>query len=135
MWLFDSIRDKAIDELSQLVREPVSRILLSRTFNIPGWTEPALLSLAQQDSFASVELQALGWDTIAKLFKVRESVVFSDCSCDCYYCIHGHGPTVVDENPNAHPAGSRPAAVSTTVLRRSFDFRQKIEEVFGTDLH
>ncbi|KAI0806594.1 hypothetical protein C8Q74DRAFT_1212783 [Fomes fomentarius] len=135
MWLFDNIRDKAINELSQLVPEPVSRILLSRSFNIPGWTESALLSLAQQDSLAAAELQPLGWDTIAKLIKVRESVVFSGCSCDCIYCIHAHGPIIVDGNPNAHPAVSRSAAVSTAALRRSFDFCEKIEEVFGTDLH
>ncbi len=133
MWLFDSIRDKAIEELSQLVCEPVSRIILSRSFNIHGWTEPALLSLAQQDTLAAAELQPLGWDTAAKLIEVRESVVFSGCSCDCVYCTHAHGPIVVNGNPNAHPAGSRPAAVSAAALRRSFDFRQKIEEIFGTD--
>ena len=134
MWFFDAIRDKAINELTRLVRDPVSRIVLARRFQIPGWTEPALISLAQQETLASTELEALGWAMAAKLFQVRESVVFSGtCACGCNYCSVAHGPAAANGHP--HVAGSRPTAVSAATLRKAFDFTQKIREVFGTDLY
>ena len=138
MWVFDTIREKAVGELSRLVREPVARIVLARTFHIPGWTEPALLSLAQQDTLAPAELEALGWDAAAKLVRVREAVVFQNaCACACNYCSVSHGPVAQGPHAHAHaqPPGSRPGVVSASSLRRSFDFGPKIREVFGTDLY
>ena len=43
------MRDKAIEELTRLVRDPAQRIALARQFHIPAWIEPALVSLAQAD--------------------------------------------------------------------------------------
>ncbi|PIL33324.1 hypothetical protein GSI_04775 [Ganoderma sinense ZZ0214-1] len=77
MWFFKDIRTRAISELSKLVSTPAARIVLARTYNISGWTEPALCALAQQDApLSAQDLEALGWDAAAKLVQIRESVVF-----------------------------------------------------------
>ena len=132
MWLFDSIREQAIAELSRIIRDPIERIQVSRRFRIAGWIEPALLSLAQQDVLKSEELERLGWDDAARLFRVRESVVFqASCTCLCNYCSAAHGPVVQGHSP----VGSRPSAISAATLRRSYEFGPKIREVFGTDLY
>ena len=135
MWTFDTVRDKAIEELTRLVRGPVQRIALARQFHIPAWIEPALVSLAQADMLSSADLQQLGWDTAAKLFLVRESVVFTNtCACVCNYCTVAHG-AAAQGVPVHHAPGSRPTSVSAATLRRSYDFSQKIREVFGTELY
>ena len=134
MWDFDIIRDKAIAELARLVRDPVSRIVLARAFSISHWIEPALISLAQQDTLSPAELEQLGWAMAAKLMQVRESVVFRDvCVCQCNYCTVSHGPVSQPGAPLS--PGSRPAHMSAATLRKQYDFSQKIRELFGTDLY
>ncbi|RPD55388.1 hypothetical protein L226DRAFT_538229 [Lentinus tigrinus ALCF2SS1-7] len=136
MWHFDSIREKAIEELTRLVRGPVQRIGIARKYHISPWIEPALVSLAQADTISVTDLEQLGWDTAAKLFQVRESVVFTNtCACVCNYCTVAHGPTVQAGVPVHHAPGSRPLAVTAATLRRSYDFTQKIREVFGAELN
>ncbi|KAI0365158.1 hypothetical protein BV20DRAFT_925133, partial [Pilatotrama ljubarskyi] len=76
MWDFEGVRDKAIDELRKLIPWHAERVSVARRFGIPGWIEPALKELAQQDSISATELQMLGWSTAAKLFQVRECVQF-----------------------------------------------------------
>ena len=141
MWVFDDIRERAITELSRLVASPAARIVLARTYGIPGWLEPALTTLAQQEQpLSAQDLEALGWDTAAKLFRVREGVVFENrCACACNYCSVSHGPVAQGPagggaNVHAQP-GSRAAAVSAGALRRSQDFVPMIREVFGSDLY
>lgn len=137
MWEFGEIRKQAIAELAKFVRDPVSRIVLARTYDIPGWMEPALMSLAQQDFLSATDLEALGWTTAAKLFQVRESIVWSgSCACGCNYCNVAHGPAVPHPNGHAHmhTGGSRAGAISAATLRKSFDFSAKIKELFGADL-
>ncbi len=135
MWSFDSIRDKSIEELTRLVRGPVQRIALARSFHIEQWIEPALLSLAQADALSPGDLEQLGWETAAKLFQVRESVVFGNtCACACNYCTVAHGPVAQAGVPVHHAPGTRPVVVSAASVRRSYDFSQKIKEVFGTEL-
>ncbi|KAI0697069.1 hypothetical protein C8T65DRAFT_662692 [Cerioporus squamosus] len=136
MWSFDSIREKAIEELTRLVRAPVQRIALAREFHVPNWIEPALLSLAQADALSAGDLQQLGWDTAAKLFVVRESVGFTNaCACACNYCTGSHGPVAQPGVPLHHAPGMRPAVVTAASVRRAYDFTQKIREVFGTELY
>ncbi len=142
MWFFEAIRDKAIAELTGLVRDPVTRIVLARKYHISGWTEPALLTLAQQDALAVPELEALGWDTVAKLIQVRESIAFNSCACGCMYCSNAHGPIVgAGANQQIHTVSMhaargppRPASVSVAAMRKSYDFTAKIREVFGAEL-
>lgn len=133
MWDFDSFREKAIKELARVVREPVARIALARTFHIPNWMEPALHALAQQETISAAELETLGWATAAKLMQVRESVVVGNtCLCVCNYCTVAHGP--VATGPVVGP-GTRHSAMSLTGLRKSYDFTQTIRELFGTELY
>ncbi|KAM5533677.1 hypothetical protein V8D89_012644 [Ganoderma adspersum] len=145
MWFFKDIRERAIAELSKLVSLPTARIALARTYNIPGWTEPALCALAQQEApLTAQDLEALGWDAAAKLFQVRESVVFSGpCVCGCNYCTvaHGHIATPAPALGHGHghvgqvPAGSRTGQVAVSTLRKQTDFSQQIRAVFGTALY
>ncbi|KAI0737459.1 hypothetical protein C8Q80DRAFT_1125429 [Daedaleopsis nitida] len=149
MWFFDAIREKAISELARLVRSPVVRIVLARTHAIPTWIEPALIQLAQQDTLAITDLEPLGWAMAAKLVRVRDSVAFTTaCLCACQYCNHAHGAVagagVHGQGPNAHAnqghaqsysPGTRPTATSAATVRKTFDFSQKIREVYGTDLY
>ncbi|KAI8974157.1 hypothetical protein BD414DRAFT_524925 [Trametes punicea] len=132
MWNFEGVRDKAIAELRRLVPEHAERIRLARLFDIPGWIETALNELAQQDSLTAAELQALGWDTAAKLIKMRENVAFSGaCMCGCNYCTIAHGQAIHTANPSA---GMRSAMLTATSLRRSMDFTSQIKELFAGEL-
>ena len=140
-------REKAISQLGRLVRAPVARIVLARTHAILTWIEPALIQLAQQETLAVTDLEPLGWETVAKLVRVRDSVAFTAaCLCACPYCNHAHGAVAgananatANANANGHSQsyapGSRPTTTSATTVRKSFDFSQKIREVFGTDLY
>ncbi|KAI0628921.1 hypothetical protein C8Q77DRAFT_1220730 [Trametes polyzona] len=93
MWGFDNVRTKAATELRRLIPSHTERIRIARLFSIPGWIEPAIKELVQQDSLSAAELEMLGWATAAKLMLVRESVQFSGtCTCPCNYCSIAHGP-------------------------------------------
>ncbi|TBU29227.1 hypothetical protein BD309DRAFT_989924 [Dichomitus squalens] len=143
MWIFDDIRERAITELSRLVTSPAARIVLARRYNIPGWLEPALTTLAQQEQpLSAQDLEALGWETAAKLFQIRESVTFTGtCVCGCNYCTvaHGHIANATAGHAHGHgqqlPAGARAGAVTLAALRKQADFSQKIRVVFGADLY
>ncbi|PIL33340.1 hypothetical protein GSI_04791 [Ganoderma sinense ZZ0214-1] len=153
MWFFKDIRTRAIAELSKLVATPAARIVLARTYNISGWTEPALCALAQQDApLSAQDLEALGWDAAAKLVQIRESVVFAGaCVCGCNYCtvahghiatatpgagaagvgVHGHGLGLAAQQS----AGPRAGQVTVASLRKKTDFSQQIRALFGTALY
>lgn len=146
MWFFKDIRERAIAELSKAVSTPTARIVLARTYNIPGWTEPALRALAQQEQpLSAQDLEALGWDTAAKLFQIRESVVFSgSCVCGCNYCSVAHGQianVAAGQGPHGHghghplPPGGRSGQVTLSTVRKQTDFSQQIRAVFGTALY
>ena len=152
MWFFKDIRERAIAELAKLVSAPTARIVLARTYNIPGWTEPALRALAQQEQpLGAQDLEALGWDTAAKLFQIRESVVFAgSCVCGCNYCSVAHGqianpPQAAAAGQGAHahghghghplPPGGRTGQVALSTVRKQTDFSQQIRAVFGTALY
>ncbi|KAH9925352.1 uncharacterized protein BXZ73DRAFT_50084 [Epithele typhae] len=138
MWLFDTLRDTAIEEIARYVAAPLDRIELARTYDIPHWCEPAFAALCRQERLSPEELERLGWNDGAKLVHVRESMEWADaCTCGCNYCTITHGPAVPRAavvHPHTHP-GARPGAVSTTVLRRNYDFGPKLREVFGTALY
>ncbi len=132
MWGFDDIRDKAIVELRRLIPGSAERIRVARLFSIPGWVEPALKDLAQQDTLSGADLQALGWNTVAKLMQIRENVQFGNsCTCGCNYCSIAHGPIGHPPNP---VAGSRSSVVTSTSLRRAMDPTPRIREVFADEL-
>ena len=137
MWIFDAIRETAITELGRLVRAPTERLALSRQFHIPGWTEPALQELARQEELAPADLAALGWDTVAKLLRVRESVALANaCLCACNYCTVAHEPVAQGVHPGVHaPVGMRSGIVTAAMLRKTYEFGPKIREVFGTELY
>lgn len=147
MWFFKDLRERSITELSKLVSGPTARIVLARKYNIPGWTEPALCALAQQEQpLSAQDLEALGWETAAKLFQIRESVVFSgSCTCGCNYCSVAHGPITNPPAATAHghghgqahqqAPGSRTGQVAVSTLRKQTDFSQQIRSVFGTALY
>ena len=133
MWDFESQRKQAIAELGNIIHDPVERIVLARRFGIPDWTAAALLSLAQQETVTAPELEQLGWDMAARLYVVRDSVVFHNiCTCGCGYCTGNHGELVYGRHPQ-HPT-ERAACVTVASLRRSFDFLPKIREVFGSEI-
>ncbi|KAI0355270.1 hypothetical protein OH77DRAFT_1403431 [Trametes cingulata] len=132
MWAFDGVRDQAIRELRKLIPWHAERVRVAREFRIPGWIEPALRELAQQDALSAAELQALDWETAAKLFQVRESVQFAaQCTCGCNYCSIAHGGVVGAQHT---PAGTRPSVITAANVRRATDFTSRIREIFGGEL-
>ncbi|KAI1787733.1 hypothetical protein LXA43DRAFT_1184327 [Ganoderma leucocontextum] len=146
MWFFKDLRERAVNELSKLVSTPAARIVLARKFNIPGWTEPALGALAQQEQpLSAQDLEALGWDTAAKLIQIRESVVFSGtCVCGCNYCSVAHGQIAnpaAQQGGHAHqhqplsPGTTRTGQLAVSAVRKRTDFSQQIRAVFGTALY
>ncbi|KAI0328051.1 hypothetical protein GY45DRAFT_1255838 [Cubamyces sp. BRFM 1775] len=127
MWDFENVRQKAIAELLKLVPLHGERVRLARVYDIPGWIEPALLKLVQQDTLNASDLEALGWATVAKLIQIRESVSFKDCcACPCNYCTIAH--------VQSRPHGSHPPPVTVAQLRRATDFSSHIREAFGPEL-
>ncbi|KAI0355265.1 hypothetical protein OH77DRAFT_1403507 [Trametes cingulata] len=118
MWAFDGVRDQAIRELRKLIPWHAERVRVAREFRIPGWIE-----LAQQDALSAPELQALDWETAAKLFQARESMQFAaQCMCGCKYCSIAHSG--VAGAPHM-PAGTRPSVITAAALRRATDFRSR----------
>ncbi|KAH9885108.1 hypothetical protein C8Q73DRAFT_660364 [Cubamyces lactineus] len=127
MWDFENVRQKAIAELFKLVPQHGERVRLARVYDIPGWIEPALKELVQQDSLSASDLEALGWATAAKLIQIRESVSFTDCcTCPCNYCTIAH--------VQSRPPGNRPPSISVAQVRRATDLTSHIREAFGSEL-
>ena len=99
--------------------------------------------LAQQEQpLSAQDLEALGWDTAAKLFQIRESVPFTGtCVCGCNYCSVAHGNLATGHAGHGHahgqqlPAGARTGVVTLAALRKKADFSQKIRTAFGADLY
>ncbi|KAI0648578.1 hypothetical protein C8Q79DRAFT_956099 [Trametes meyenii] len=127
MWMFDAVRAVAISQLHKLlIRSPALRVRFAREFDIPLWIQPALLALARQDTLTAADLEALGWDTTAKLIRVREGAVTfaGHCACACPTCNHAHGTT-------RGQAGGRPDVVTAAMVRQDADLASRITEVFG----
>ena len=108
MWDFESQRKQAIAELGNIIHDPVERIVLARRFGIPDWTAAALLSLAQQETVTAPELEQLGWDMAARLYVVRDSVVFHNiCTCDAAIARETMGSWCMGGIPNTLRSGLR----------------------------
>ncbi|KAI0648592.1 hypothetical protein C8Q79DRAFT_925448 [Trametes meyenii] len=132
MWSFDKVRAEAILSLKKLTPSHAERVHIARLHNIPGWSEPALIALAQQDVLTVPDLQALGWSTVAKLLQVRDSIAFGPgvCTCTCNYCTY----CATWSGNGAHPpSGARPTAVTSASLRRTVNFAPRVREVFGAE--
>jgi hypothetical protein len=73
MWKFTRIRQLAIEHMSLLTIEPVTRIELARVFHIPHWFLPALDEYSRQkDPITILDVYRLGLDTILKVIPLRE---------------------------------------------------------------
>ncbi|KAI0665405.1 hypothetical protein C8Q78DRAFT_986628 [Trametes maxima] len=132
MWCFDRVRTEAIASLKKLIPNHAERVRIARLYNIPGWSEPALIALAQQDMLTVSDLQVLGWSTVAKLLQVRDSITFGPgvCTCTCNYCTYCATWSGNGVHP---PSGARPTAVTSAALRRTINFAPRIREVFGAE--
>ncbi|KAL4075296.1 hypothetical protein V8B97DRAFT_1915899 [Scleroderma yunnanense] len=76
LWEFDQLRKAAINALSNsLHNRPLDRFILSRQYDITGWSLPALNELAQRpESISLEEGNRLGIETALKIASVREHV-------------------------------------------------------------
>jgi len=109
MWQFERIRGYAIKRLGRLrTLGPVQRLVLATMYHIPGWYVPAIIALAQRDVPLSVEeALMIGVATALKIAEVRGSY------------------------PNRDVLAPLAAFGLRSSTRISYNFRPKIEEVFG----
>jgi len=73
MWDFFEVRKLAIEELSKVTMNPVTKILLARLCAIPKWLSAGYEELVKRTDPISVgEAEQLGWDTAILIFQIRE---------------------------------------------------------------
>lgn len=76
LWSFDGLRDIAITNLTELLKDPVEKASLAGEFEVDEWLLPALNELAQREEPIGVEeARRLGWELALKIAAVRESFV------------------------------------------------------------
>jgi len=74
MWDFSDIRKGAIDELSKDMG-PIQKIKYGRNFGVEEWVKDGYVGLLKRsDPITDEEAKCLGWETAAKLFRLREQV-------------------------------------------------------------
>jgi hypothetical protein len=73
MWDFFDVRKSAIEELSKVAMNPVTKVLLARECNIQEWLLAGYDELAKRKETISLdEAEQLGKDTAILLFQIRE---------------------------------------------------------------
>lgn len=77
-FLCDKIRKRAIREIEEghSKLDPVERVVLAVTHNIPQWLVPAYQELCQrQETLTEEEGEKLGLSTVIKLMRARETLM------------------------------------------------------------
>jgi len=106
MWEFKEIRNKAINALSNLIKDrPVpERIILGRDYHVVDWLRDEYIQVAQRKNLKLEELCApsslsLDWETAAKIFSIRETSLmetgYSNMHCSTCSVYHGPGYDVL----------------------------------------
>ncbi|CAL1710181.1 unnamed protein product [Somion occarium] len=74
-YVFDRIREMAIQEISTKVLDPIKKIILANKYDIPQWLPPAFVDLCKRpESLSESEAETLGLKTIVRVARARESV-------------------------------------------------------------
>ncbi|KAH8102049.1 hypothetical protein BXZ70DRAFT_930001 [Cristinia sonorae] len=72
-YVFDRIRDMAIQELSTKGLDPIKKITLANQYSIPQWLPPAYVDLCKRpEPLTEVEACSLGLPTVVRVAKARE---------------------------------------------------------------
>ncbi|KAJ7625579.1 hypothetical protein FB45DRAFT_750865 [Roridomyces roridus] len=79
LWRILDVRDFAIDNMDRHVTGTAEGIFLGRTYHVAKWLRSGYYALARSPGstliFSEVDLQLIGWDTVVKLYRVREQAV------------------------------------------------------------
>jgi hypothetical protein len=72
--MFKGLHAALVRQIDWCIRiKPVDKVLMARKHQIPQWLRSGLLELVTRDEgLQTEELQALGWETSARLMKLRE---------------------------------------------------------------
>jgi hypothetical protein len=85
MWDFFDVRKVAIEELSQVEMNSMTKVLLAREYKIQQWLFAGYQELAKRDETISFpEAERVGKDTAILIFQIREDIfrrVQSDLGC------------------------------------------------------
>ncbi len=74
-YVFDRIREIAIEEISRQVLDPVKKITLANKYNIPQWLHPAYADLCKRPkAILDNEGEALGLRAVLRIARAREIV-------------------------------------------------------------
>ena len=74
-YVFDKIRDMAIQELTKRPLDPVKRITLAEQFNVPQWLSTALVELTKRpEPVSDADAEVLGMRTVVRIARAREQV-------------------------------------------------------------
>lgn len=75
MWDFFDVRKVAIEELSQVGMNSVTKVLLAREYKIQDWLLAGYQELAKRDETISFpEAERVGKDTAILIFQIREDI-------------------------------------------------------------
>ncbi|TFK18678.1 hypothetical protein FA15DRAFT_627712 [Coprinopsis marcescibilis] len=76
LWGMTKIRDFALKNLSNvtLALSAIERIQLARSCCISNWLEDGIKALVQAERLDMDELKVLGWETVALLFCIRDTI-------------------------------------------------------------
>jgi hypothetical protein len=73
MWEHLEIRDLAVDELSNRVMNPLTKVSLAKQYNIPTWLRLAYQHLVnRKEIITGEEARQLGWDAAVRIFHLRD---------------------------------------------------------------
>ncbi|THH32834.1 hypothetical protein EUX98_g1333 [Antrodiella citrinella] len=74
-YVFDKIRDLAIQELSMKVLDPIKKIVLADRHNVPQWLSAAYVDLCKRpEPLTEREADELGLKTVVRVARAREIV-------------------------------------------------------------
>ncbi|KZV62172.1 hypothetical protein PENSPDRAFT_555171, partial [Peniophora sp. CONT] len=74
LWNFDSIRALAIDNIEPLA-SPLQKLVLGRSFDVPQWVQPALVSICmRKDPLTLAEGNLLSMADVIAIAAAREAV-------------------------------------------------------------
>jgi len=73
MWEHLEIRALAVDELSNRVMNPLTKVSLAKQYNIPTWLRLAYQHLVnRKEIITGEEARQLGWDAAVRIFHLRD---------------------------------------------------------------
>jgi len=73
MWDFPEVRKLAIEELSNVAMNPVTKVLLARQYTLRQWLFAGYEELARRkETISFSEAEQLGWDTAIRIMHIRE---------------------------------------------------------------